>query len=89
MFSVSCVHIELLKLSFPIFILEKLFRYFIILTSIFNNDTCIYCIVINFTFNFKSLTLKFFCDVALPEKITKMREFLDVLKWAVLSNNLS
>lgn len=32
--------------------LDKLYRHFMILTSIFNN-TCTYCIVINFTFNTK------------------------------------
>ena len=51
-FSMYCVLTELLKLLFLIFILEKLYRHFMILTSIFNN-ICTYCIVINFTFNTK------------------------------------
>lgn len=42
MFLIFCVHTELLKLSFLVFTLEKLFRYSIILSSIFNHDTC-YC----------------------------------------------
>lgn len=40
MFSIFCVHIELL--SFLVFTFEKLFRYLIILTSIFNHGTY-YC----------------------------------------------
>lgn len=59
MFSKIYVHTELLIL-FLIFILEKLYRHFIILTSIFNN-TCTYFIVINFSFNIKeSLISKVF-----------------------------
>ncbi|CAO2588259.1 hypothetical protein LEMLEM_LOCUS4889 [Lemmus lemmus] len=45
MFSIFCAHIELL--SFLVFTLEKLFRYLIILTSIFNHDTC-YCNKLDF-----------------------------------------
>lgn len=45
MFSIFCAHIELLSLL--VFTLEKLFRYLIILTSIFNHDTC-YCNKLDF-----------------------------------------
>lgn len=59
MFSKFYVRTELLMLL-PVFILEKLYRHFIILISIFNN-TCTYFIVINFSFNTKeSLISKVF-----------------------------
>lgn len=45
MFSIVCALIELL--SFLVLTLEKLFRYLIILTSIFNHDTC-YCNKLDF-----------------------------------------
>ena len=51
-FQLPSTYIESLKLLFPIFMLETLYRHLITLTSIFNN-TCTYFIVINFTFNTK------------------------------------
>ena len=51
-FQLLSTYIESLKLLFPIFMLETLYRHLITLTSIFNN-TCTYFIVINFTFNTK------------------------------------